>query len=267
MPPLRCPQRGPRDDAESTWLTHTTPNEGNPIDTQSEDDDFLVPRMATWVVWLAFLLPLTVSGAGFILARSYDWTFGWLYLGILGANLAIQTVMVLIWNPVLISRRSTFGGNTKRWDIVILILLTLCILGIFLTLRMDQQALGPAYQPGWAWLLASVVFALGMGMMTWSSVINPFLEKTVRIQDDHQHQVIDTGPYALVRHPFYVGCIALLLATPVMLASVTSWIPALGCVLVLVVRTALEDRTLQAELAGYQDYATRVRARLLPGVY
>jgi isoprenylcysteine carboxyl methyltransferase (ICMT) family protein YpbQ len=120
---------------------------------------------------------------------------------------------------------------------------------------------------GILWLAASFVFAIGWGLMTWCCVVNPFLEKTVRIQTDNEHCVVQTGPYAFVRHPFYVGNIAVMLATPVMLASIWTHIPCIALVVVLFVRTALEDRTLQAELPGYREYAERVRYRLIPGVF
>ena len=97
--------------------------------------------------------------------------------------------------------------------------------------------------------------------------VNPFFEKTVRIQRDQDHRTVEDGPYRFVRHPGYVGFSALLLATPPMLASTALVGHVLLGVLTFVVRTALEDRTLQAELDGYADYAARVRFRLVPGIW
>jgi protein-S-isoprenylcysteine O-methyltransferase Ste14 len=82
-------------------------------------------------------------------------------------------------------------------------------------------------------------------------IVNPFFEKTVRIQTEHEHRVIDTGPYAYVRHPGYVGFLAWILSTPLLLASVWSFLPALLAAASLVIRTVFEDRMLQAELDGY----------------
>ena len=98
-------------------------------------------------------------------------------------------------------------------------------------------------------------------------VVNPFFEKTVRIQTDRGHRVVDTGPYAYVRHPGYVGFLGWILAAPLLLASVWAIVPALISVVGLVIRTALEDRTLRAELPGYPEYAARVRFRLIPGMW
>jgi protein-S-isoprenylcysteine O-methyltransferase Ste14 len=89
----------------------------------------------------------------------------------------------------------------------------------------------------------------------------------VRIQTERGHRVIDRGPYAWVRHPGYVGFAGWILSAPLLLGSAWAWAPAGLALAGLVIRTALEDRTLQAELPGYRDYAARVRFRLVPGLW
>jgi protein-S-isoprenylcysteine O-methyltransferase Ste14 len=89
----------------------------------------------------------------------------------------------------------------------------------------------------------------------------------VRIQADRGHKVVTTGPYRLVRHPAYAGLIVFMLASALALESLWALIPAAMVVVVLIVRTALEDRTLLAELPGYAEYAQRTRFRLLPGIW
>jgi protein-S-isoprenylcysteine O-methyltransferase Ste14 len=99
-------------------------------------------------------------------------------------------------------------------------------------------------------------------------LVNPHFEKFVRIQHDRSHKVIDAGPYRIVRHPGYAFVIpGFVLCPPLVLGSWWSFIPAAAAVTVLVIRTALEDRTLRNELPGYKEYAHRVRYRLLPGVW
>ncbi len=102
---------------------------------------------------------------------------------------------------------------------------------------------------------------------TWCSFANPFFDSMVRIQKDAGHRVMDQGPYSVIRHPGYVGFIVSFLATPLLLPSI--WICAFSLVLSMtfVVRTALEDRALKADLPGYMEYTTRVRYRLIPGVW
>jgi protein-S-isoprenylcysteine O-methyltransferase Ste14 len=103
--------------------------------------------------------------------------------------------------------------------------------------------------------------------VTWAEAVNKFFEVTVRIQTDRGQKVIDTGPYAIVRHPGYVGGILFCVGTALCLGSVWALIPAGLASFLLVLRTRWEDQTLQAELPGYQEYTERVRYRLLPGVW
>ena len=98
-------------------------------------------------------------------------------------------------------------------------------------------------------------------------VVNPFFEKTVRIQTDRGHRVIDRGPYAYVRHPGYLGFVGWILAAPLLLLSAWAVVPSFLAVLGIVIRTALEDRTLKLELPGYTDYAARVHYRLIPRLW
>lgn len=96
---------------------------------------------------------------------------------------------------------------------------------------------------------------------------NRLFSKVVRIQAEREHTVATGGPCRYVRHPGYAGTTVLLLATPLRLGSGWALVPAAGAILVLILRTVLEDRTLHAELAGCQEHAQRVRYRLLPGVW
>ena len=96
---------------------------------------------------------------------------------------------------------------------------------------------------------------------------NRFFSGTVRIQEEREHRVVTRGPYHYVRHPGYAGAILFDLGTPPALGALWAFIPALLTVIFVFVRTALEDRTLNEELAGYQEYTQQVRYRLLPGVW
>jgi protein-S-isoprenylcysteine O-methyltransferase Ste14 len=108
---------------------------------------------------------------------------------------------------------------------------------------------------------------LAMAVTYWAMASNPFLSTIVRIQDDRGHYVVTSGPYRYVRHPMYA---AIFLMWPGIALELGSWwalIPAAVIVIVFVIRTALEDRMLQAELPGYVEYAQHTRYRLLPGVW
>jgi protein-S-isoprenylcysteine O-methyltransferase Ste14 len=89
----------------------------------------------------------------------------------------------------------------------------------------------------------------------------------VRIQKERGHTVCDTGPYRIVRHPGYLGNILPLPGIVLALGSLWAIIPAVAALVVVIIRTVLEDRTLQAELPGYREYAQRVKYRLFPGLF
>ena len=187
------------------------------------------------VAWILLGVPSLIAVFSFFSARWFGWSLGWLYVGNFALTHAFGWFCVRKWNPVVISRRSRIGDNTKRWDIAILIAL---LVGLGATIFVATNDVPENNRPGGSWLIAAFFFAWGYGLTLWCSVVNPFLEKTVRIQTDNQHRVIHTGPYAFVRHPMYVGLIAILLATPVMLDSWQAFIPIIWCIVVLVIRTA-----------------------------
>ena len=98
-------------------------------------------------------------------------------------------------------------------------------------------------------------------------ITNAFFSTAVRIQTDRGHTVCRTGPYRLIRHPGYLGTVLQSIAIPILLGSSWALIPGVAAVALMVIRTTIEDRTLQAELAGYHDYAQEVRYRLVPRLW
>ena len=96
---------------------------------------------------------------------------------------------------------------------------------------------------------------------------NPYLARVVEVQKERGHRVITTGPYRYVRHPMYVGVIALYVCLPLALGSLWMLIPSALLISLTIVRTHLEDETLLVELQGYREYAGQVRYKLVPGVW
>ncbi|MGD8764215.1 MAG: isoprenylcysteine carboxylmethyltransferase family protein [Desulfobacteraceae bacterium] len=209
---------------------------------------------------------VVVAGLVFVLARRLGWTLGWIYVGMFAAALAINLACLLRWNPELIRRRMRVSKFTKTWDRGWAFLFGLAVIAIYVAAAIEARY-RVSSAPEAAWLLGLAIFVPGWALAIWSMVVNPFFEKTVRIQTDHGHRVIDTGPYACIRHPGYVGFSGWMLSTPLLLASNWAFVPALITVVLLVIRTALEDRTLHDELPGYAEYASRVRFRLIPGIW
>ena len=170
-------------------------------------------------------------------------------------------------NPEVIAARVNRHEGTKGWDRWVLGLFLPAMASILPVAALDDGRFHWSHVPWWVCGIGYVLLIAGLAGLTWAESVNKFFEPTVRIQADRGHTVIDTGPYALVRHPGYVAAFLLVLGMPLSLGSFWALIPAVISYLLLVVRTALEDRTLQEELPGYKDYARRVRYRLVPGVW
>ena len=104
-------------------------------------------------------------------------------------------------------------------------------------------------------------------LLIWAMALNRHFEATVRIQKDRGHKVITSGPYKIIRHPGYLSAILWAIGLPMILGSVYGFIPSAAAIIVIVIRTGLEDRTLLNELEGYTEYSKKVKYRLIPGIW
>ena len=121
--------------------------------------------------------------------------------------------------------------------------------------------------PLWLSVAGFIIITLGYAFASWALAENRFFFSVVCIQVDRGHVVCDSGPYRIVRHPGYAGNIPPLLGIVLAFGSVWTLVPAAVALIITVIRTVLEDQTLQEELPGYREYARRVRYRLIPGIY
>jgi protein-S-isoprenylcysteine O-methyltransferase Ste14 len=219
----------------------------------------LIGRLLALLVFMAALL--------FIPAGRLDWLQAWLFILAFGAFLAGYGGWSLRNDPEQLAERSRQGANTKSWDRLLLSIYSVLLIGMLVVAGLDAgrfrwAPLGPALQvTGWIGCGASA------GWIGWVVSVNTYLSRWVRIQDDRGQQVIQSGPYHWVRHPMYLGIVILMLSVPLVLGSGWTLLPGGLIVILYIIRTALEDRTLQAELPGYAEYTQRVRYRLIPGVW
>lgn len=204
----------------------------------------------------------------FLSAGRLDWGMGWLFMAAYIAVVIAQAVILIPRNPGLLAERSRVQKGSKSWD------LWLTAMAVIILPMLSWLIAGLDYRNGWTepmtlWtqLAAVGVFLLAYGFIIWAMASNPFFSATIRLQEDRKQRVVASGPYAWMRHPGYLGAILFQTSTPIVLGSVWALIPALIASVLMVVRTALEDKTLRAELKGYEKYAQRVRYRLLPGVW
>jgi len=216
------------------------------------------------VVYLSIPLVLFVCGVDF------GWWQAWLYsLLIFAAGIGGR-----IWaerrHPGLLAERQSIENfrTAKAWDKVLSPLMALSIgFPIVIVAGLDHRYGWSPVFPLWLIVIGFILITLGYAFATWALAENRFFYSVVRIQMDRGHVVCDSGPYRIVRHPGYAGNLLALLGIVLAFGSVWTLIPAAVALIITVVRTVLEDQTLQEELPGYPEYARRVRYRLIPGVY
>lgn len=208
---------------------------------------------------------IVLSGAIlFGVSGNWRWLSAWAYLAVIFGG--------LLWGALtlpaeLLNERSGVKQGAKKWDVRLVFAFMLIGLVLIVMAALDARyRWSPSMPAMWK---AGALFALiaSTAFVHWAMTSNRFFAPVVRIQSERGHSVVMTGPYAYVRHPGYVGIIVSQLAVPLLLGSTIAFaIGVVGAVL-LVVRTALEDRTLRQELPGYAEYAERVRYRLVPGLW
>ncbi|OGO15162.1 MAG: hypothetical protein A2Z14_18250 [Chloroflexi bacterium RBG_16_48_8] len=192
----------------------------------------------------------------------------WIFLIGFIAGLFVTSRAVAPNREELIQERHPVPEDAKSWDKVLSNLFSYLTLFITLPIAGFDKRFGWSPEINLLLQLISLVICLGgYSLIIWAMASNRFFSRIVRIQKDRGHSVISNGPYRFVRHPGYVGMFLFAMTTPLTLGSLWALIPGGLAAGVILLRTALEDKTLLAELEGYQEYAQQIRSRLIPGVW
>jgi protein-S-isoprenylcysteine O-methyltransferase Ste14 len=223
-----------------------------------------ITRVAT--VLLALVLQAAIF---FVAAGTTDIARAWVYYGTLLVYFLIAMPVLFVRFPQVlevVNERGKFKADTKTWDKVWGIAYTALLLVIPGVAGYDVGHGGAELSA--VLLVPSLVITIAAyAFAQWAMVVNPYAETGARVQADRGQHVVDTGPYRFVRHPFYVSIILMQLVYPTALGSTLAFAPVAVLLVTVVWRTAMEDRMLHAELAGYAAYSERTRYRLLPGVW
>jgi len=216
------------------------------------------------LVYLLIPLILFMSGG------DPGWRQAWLY------SMLFFTAGIggRIWaekrHPGLTAERQNIENiqNARAWDKVLAPLMAVSIsFPIVIVAGLDHRYSWSSEFPLTLIVIGFMFILFGYSFATWALVENRFFSSVVRIQMDRGHVVCDSGPYRVVRHPGYSGNMLALFGIVLALNSIWTLIPVAAALVITVIRTALEDQTLQEELPGYRDYARHVRYRLIPGIY
>jgi protein-S-isoprenylcysteine O-methyltransferase Ste14 len=216
--------------------------------------------VAIWI--LLYAVPL------FWAAGAVLWWNAWAYLIATLISIIFVTTVVYRQFPDLAQERATARSNTKPWDKIVVPLVALVLpLASNIVAGLDKRFDWTTSIANREALIALMLLVAANGLIAWSMLSNRFFSSHFHTQTERGHGVVSGGPYAVVRHPGYAGMALGNLAVPVLLGSLVAlWVGvANACLTVL--RTALEDESLQAELPGYRDYARKVRFRLIPYIW
>ena len=226
----------------------------------------MTPAIRKRLVQIGFMV-LLQAVVLFASAWKWNWWNAWTYLGLYLVYLAFNAIILLGKHKELVEERSQVGAGAKGWDKIIGLITGTGGILILILAGLDERFGWTGSIPFWVQIAAFVLLGLSYPLFTWAMVSNKFFSTIVRIQKDRGHIVQTGGPYRFVRHPGYASLLVSYLMIPVALGSLWACIPMLLLVANLFLRTALEDRTLHDELDGYQEYAGRVRYRLIPGIW
>jgi len=223
---------------------------------------------AQWIrlIITYLLIPLVLLVCGW----DPGWWQAWVYSLLIFAAGVGGRILAERRHPGLTAERQNTESvqKAKAWDKVLAPLMAISLsFPLVIVAGLDHRYRWSPVFPVWINILGLILVAIGYTLGVWALVENRFFSSVVRIQTERGHVVCDSGPYRIVRHPGYAGNILPLPGIVLALGSLWTLIPAVAALVIAILRTALEDRTLQEELPGYREYANRVRYRLFPGIY
>jgi len=224
------------------------------------------------MIWLRFIVRMTLFAVGLMWpAGTWQWWEAWVLVGLWTVYGLVMMIYLLRNDPALLAERLKLvplHKEQKVWDKALMLLFFIAGIGLYLLPGFDVMR----YEwsdplPVWVRVTAMLVHVPCFVLLGWIMRENTYLSQVVKIDKERGHKVITTGPYALVRHPMYTVVIILLFAVPLALGSRFALIVSLFLMVLLIVRTYLEDRTLHAEMVGYPEYAKQTIYRLIPGLW
>lgn len=206
---------------------------------------------------------IVISAMLFLLAGSFLYWQGWLYLGVIFVPLFFAVSYFLKNDPGLLERRMKMRekiGEQKR----IVLLSSIIFLVGFLIPGLDYR-----YQwsdvPVVLVLAADVTVFLGYSIVFLTLRENSYASRIIEVEPGQK--VISTGPYAVIRHPMYAGVLLMFLFTPLALGSYWAMVVFIPLAVMIMFRILNEEEVLSRDLAGYQEYCRKVRYRLIPRVW
>ncbi|NVM52279.1 MAG: isoprenylcysteine carboxylmethyltransferase family protein [Candidatus Helarchaeota archaeon] len=203
----------------------------------------------------------------FIAAGTINLPRVWILFSMNFGSTLVNMILLYKFNVELLNRRGKMQEGTKSWDKIILAIWLILLFILDIIAGLDVGRFHWTYLNFNFAIIGIILWLIAAILATWAEIVNTHFEATVRIQKDKEHQVITKGPYKFVRHPGYVAVILVHVAVPLILGSILTFIPTCFIIGLFILRTYLEDKTLQTELTGYSEYTQKTKYRLLPGIW
>ncbi len=203
----------------------------------------------------------------FVPAGTLAWGAAWCYLAAYLVVLVLAAGLLLPGHRDVIAERGRGTRDAVCQDVLITRALTALTIGFLVVSGLDHRLGWTPSWPGWVTGLGFALFVAGYGIVVWAMRANRFFSQAVRIQSERDHVTVTTGPYALVRHPGYLGMVLNAFGGVLILGTLWGWVYLVAYGALVVIRTAGEDRLLQASLSGYPEYQQQTRFRLFPGIW
>ncbi|MBV9690930.1 MAG: isoprenylcysteine carboxylmethyltransferase family protein [Ktedonobacteraceae bacterium] len=205
----------------------------------------------------------------FLAAGTIVWPAGWAFLILFFGFTITLSRWLLRHNPGLLTERMTGIGkpDQKTWDKVFYLIVTVIFLAWLVLMPFDAVRFHWSQMPGWLQVVGALLLLCSFYLFFLTFQENPYLSPAVRVQTEREQTVVSTGPYHYVRHPMYGTFIIFMVGTTLLLGSWYGLFLGLILVVAIALRAVLEERTLRAELSGYDEYMAQVKYRLIPYVW
>ncbi|AZO37980.1 isoprenylcysteine carboxylmethyltransferase family protein [Mesorhizobium sp. M2A.F.Ca.ET.037.01.1.1] len=224
--------------------------------------------MITRLVVQTFVWFGVMGALMFVSAGTLHWWGAWVYIVVMVGLSLTMGVALARRDPGLMNERLR-PPIQKTQAAADKIVLSILLIGIFawLALMGLDFRFGWSAAPVWVQAVGMLVLLVGIWICYLTMLENSFAAPVVKIQDERGQKVITTGPYGYVRHPMYAGAILYFAGTALVLGSWWGLALVLVFIILLAIRTFIEEKTLRTGLRGYDDYAARVRYKLIPMVW
>lgn len=220
-------------------------------------------KLIIMVLVRTLLFMIIMIAMFFLPAGSFAYWEAWVYLILILVSMLAFLAYFLKADPELLERRMRSKEKETEQRLIIGIM-SVCFIFIFLIPGFDQR-FGWSRVPVIMVIIADIVVLLGYGFVFLVLRENSYASRIIEVEKDQK--VISSGPYAMVRHPMYVGVAMMFLFTPLALGSYWALIPSILMIFVLVPRIFNEEKVLERDLVGYREYMQKVRYRLIPGIW